>query len=184
MVITFQPECRFMPDLSRILCSAALSICRLSDRTGKIVSTVLVVTVGATVIEVVARYVFNAPTSWSYEVEMFTCGALYAMVGAYVLLHKGHVSVDIAYRRFNPRIQRLVNLVVVFPLIMTFGLALTYMGVEYAWTSFRIGERSYTSWAPLLWPIKMTLPIGSGLLVLQAVADFIRELFGNPGDTP
>ncbi|HOO89431.1 MAG TPA: TRAP transporter small permease subunit [Syntrophales bacterium] len=155
----------------------------VSEWTGRIISYILLITVAATVIEVVARYIFNAPTVWSYEVEMFTCGALYVLVGAYCLLHRSHVSVDIVSQRFRPKTQKILNLVVVFPLILIFASALTYMGAKYAWTSIQMGERSYTSWAPILWPVKITLPIGSLLLIFQSVAEFLRELYSLGGET-
>ncbi|MFZ3046430.1 MAG: TRAP transporter small permease subunit, partial [Desulfatirhabdiaceae bacterium] len=69
-----------------------------------------------------------------------------------------------------------LRMAVNFPLILIFSVALTYMGTEYAWTSIQMGERSYSSWAPLVWPVKMMLPIGSFLLVLQAISDFLRDL--------
>ncbi|MBN2539350.1 MAG: TRAP transporter small permease subunit [Deltaproteobacteria bacterium] len=155
----------------------------VSEWTGKIVSFILLITVAATVIEVVARYIFNSPTVWSYEVEMFTCGALYVLVGAYCLRHRSHVNVDIVSQRFSPKTQKILNLVVVFPLILILAGALTYMGVEYAWTSIQMGERSYTSWSPILWPVKITLPIGSALLIFQAIADFLREFHDLGGDS-
>jgi TRAP-type mannitol/chloroaromatic compound transport system permease small subunit len=155
----------------------------VSEWTGRIVSYILLITVAATVIEVVARYFFNAPTMWSYEVEMFTCGALYVLVGAYCLLHKTHVNVDIISQQFSRKTKKILNLVVTFPLILIIAGALTYMGAEYAWTSIQMGERSYTSWSPIIWPVKITLPIGSLLLMFQAIADFLRELHDLGGDS-
>ena len=155
----------------------------ISEWSGRIISFVLLITVAATVIEVIARYFFNAPTTWSYEVEMFTCGAVFVFIGAYCLLHQSHVNVDLVSRRFSPKIRKMLSLIVVFPLILIVAGALTYMGFKYAWTSIQMNERSYTSWAPLLWPVKITLPIGSALLILQAVADFLRELYDLGGDS-
>jgi TRAP-type mannitol/chloroaromatic compound transport system permease small subunit len=79
------------------------------------------------------------------------------------------------------RTRRILRLVVHFPLILFFSATLTYMGAEYAWTSFRMWERSYSAWAPLVWPVKMMLPLGGLLLGLQAVSDFLRDLF-QPGE--
>lgn len=148
-----------------------------SEWVGRAVGYLLLVTVTATVIEVVARYAFASPTVWSYEVEMFTCGALYVLVGAYCLLHKAHVSVDIVYQWFSPKTKKIINLAIVFPLIMIVAVTFTYVGTQYVWISIKLAERSYTSWSPILWPVKITLPIGSALLILQAIANFIRELY-------
>ena len=149
----------------------------VSSVIGKISSYVLLITIAATVIEVAARYLFNAPTVWSYEVEMFTCGGLYVLVGAYCQLHKTHVSVDVFYQMWSKQVQRYMRMLVYFPLILIFSVAITYMGAEYALTSVKMAERSYTSWGPVVWPVKLLLPIGSFFLVLQAISDFLRDLF-------
>ncbi|MFH1079762.1 MAG: TRAP transporter small permease subunit [Pseudomonadota bacterium] len=155
----------------------------VSEWTGKIISYILLITVAATVIEVVARYFFNAPTMWSYEVETFTCGALYVLVGAYCLLHKSHVKVDVLSQRFSRQTSRIIDLAITFPLILIMAGALTYMGVGFAWTSIQMSERTYSSWAPILWPLKITLPIGSALVVVQAIADFLKGLHNQGGDS-
>jgi TRAP-type mannitol/chloroaromatic compound transport system permease small subunit len=155
----------------------------VSEWTGKISSYLLLITVAATVIEVVTRYFFNSPTDWSYEVETFTCGAVYVLVGAYCSLHKTHVCVDVLSQRFSRRTNRIIGMVVTFPLILILVGTLTYIGVNFAWTSVLMNERSYTSWAPILWPLKITLPIGSALLLFQATADFLRLLQYQGGDS-
>ena len=50
--------------------------------------------VGAVAYEVIARYVFHAPTVWSYDVTYMLYGALF-MLGAAYALHKGaHIRTD------------------------------------------------------------------------------------------
>ena len=164
------------PNISRLSFRLADKIDSINNWIGKTISVIILVTVAATVIEVIARYLFNSPTSWAYEVEMFTCGIVYVFVGAYVLLHNGHVGVDMIYNRLNLKWQLWINLIVVYPLILIMTLVLVYIGWDFAWTSFVTAERSYTSWAPLLWPVKISLPIGSALMVLQVISKILRDV--------
>ncbi|WP_024335746.1 TRAP transporter small permease subunit [Desulfotignum balticum] len=172
-----------MGNTNRTIRSIIKTIDNLSRITGKAISYILLITILVTIIEVVSRYIFNNPTTWSYEVEMFTCGILYVIVGAYVQLEKTHVGVDLVSQLAGTKTQRILRLTVNFPLILIFSAGLTYMGAEYAWTSVKMWERSYTSWAPFIWPVKLMLPVGSFLLLLQAIADFLRDLFQVEGDT-
>ena len=43
--------------------------------------------------------------------------------------------------------------------------------------SYELGETSYTSWNPVIWPVKFTIPIALALLFLQAVAEWLSLLF-------
>ena len=164
------------PVISQLPVRLAEKIDGISAWVGKMVSTIILITVAATVIEVIARYIFNSPTSWAYELEMFTCGILYVLVGAYVLLNNGHIGVDMVYNRLSLKWQLRLNLFVGYPLILVMTLVLVYIGWDFAWTSFVKAERSYTSWAPLLWPVKISLPIGSALMVLQVFSNIVRDV--------
>jgi TRAP-type mannitol/chloroaromatic compound transport system permease small subunit len=166
-----------MPNSLHFSRSLVTVIGGVSEWTGKISSYLILITTAATVIEVVARYVFNSPTDWSYEVEIFTCGAMYVLVGAYCSLHKSHVCVDVLSQRFSKRTNRMISMVVTFPLILILVGTLTYVGVEFAWSAIQLNERTYTSWAPILWPLKITLPVGCFILVFQAIADFLTALY-------
>ena len=56
--------------------------------------------------------------------------------------------------------------------------ALEYRG------SSRLVERSPTAWRPPLWPIKIVLCLGVFLMILQALAEFFRDIdYLREGDT-
>ena len=63
------------------------------------------------VYEVCARYLFNNPTNWAFDLSWMFCGAFVFLGGGYTLLHKGHVKVDLFYDRFPKRVQALINIV-------------------------------------------------------------------------
>jgi TRAP-type mannitol/chloroaromatic compound transport system permease small subunit len=62
------------------------------------------------------------------------------------------------------------------------------MALEFAYRSWQIGEYSNSSiWRPLVWPIKATIPVAVGLLILQSIAELVRALVrlsGVPFDDP
>ena len=45
------------------------------------------------------------------------------------------------------------------------------------------GEKSFSSWAPLMWPIKMIMTIGLILMLLQFIANFFRDIAAARGKT-
>ena len=53
--------------------------------------------------EVIARYVFNAPTIWAFDVTYMLYGTLF-MLGAAYALHKGaHIRTDFFWEQFSIR---------------------------------------------------------------------------------
>ena len=70
-----------------------------SEWVGKIFSYLLIAIMLLTSMEVVLRYVFSRPTSWSGDISLQLSGAVGLLAGTYTLLHHGHVGVDSLYKR-------------------------------------------------------------------------------------
>ena len=125
--------------------------------------------------EVFVRYVLNNPTSWAFDMSYLMYGAVFYMAGAYTLSRGGHVRADMYYRKWKPRTQARVELVLLIIFFFPGVLALVYSGWGYGFQSMRILEVSVNSPAGMpIWPLKMMIPIGATLLALQGVAELLR----------
>jgi TRAP-type mannitol/chloroaromatic compound transport system permease small subunit len=82
---------------------------------------------------------------------------------------------DIIYNYLSPRTQHFVNVIGSLFLFLFVGV-LVLKGWEAAWNSMRIWERSYTGWAPPIWFVRFTIPIGCFLLLVQGVVTLIRDI--------
>ncbi len=147
----------------------------VSDWSGKVVSYAWVVVMMLIVIEVILRYVFVAPTIWTFETILFLCGMAYVIGGAYTLYHRKHIKVDIVYSRFSPRMRAAIDLIT-FPIFLLFVGILLYTGWDRAWGAVMIRETAGTAWNPPIYPILMAIPLGALLILLQGAANFIRDL--------
>ncbi len=131
-------------------------------------------------IDVVARYAFNAPTVWGMELATLLFGPYFLLAGPYVLHLKGHVAMDILRQRLKLQADRMVELVNL-PIIIAFCAILLWFSVPAAVDSFNYGETSFSAWNPPIWWTKAAVPIALLLMLLQALAEFLRVLFRVPG---
>ncbi|GEK46492.1 TRAP transporter small permease subunit [Halomonas pacifica] len=146
----------------------------LSDWVGRATSWLTLGIIGVLLYEVVARYILNAPTIWGHELSTMFFGALSILAGSYTLRHHGHVRSDVVYRLLPLRAQAFCDLVV-FALGILVLTVFFRMAVDFAYHSWSIGEFSNSSlWRPPLWPIKATIPLAVGLLILQCLAELVR----------
>ena len=151
---------------------------RFTDRTGMVVAWLTVPMVGAVTFEVVSRYLFNAPTIWSFDVTYMLYGAIF-MLGAAFALHKGaHIRTDFFWERFSVRRKGVIDtisyVVFFFPsLAMLF--VISWNEAVYA---FQINETSdQTPWRPILWPFRFVVPVACLLLMIQGVSELIKSLY-------
>lgn len=147
----------------------------ISIWSGKAVSFFLLLLIGAITYEVVARYVFDAPTTWAYETIIYSAGILYVIGGAYTLHARGHVIVDIVYDMFSPRGKAFLDIFICFTFFLIYVGIVLAMGAMAGWDSFLINEHTGSMWDPPLYPVKAMVPIGFFLILLQGLAKLIRD---------
>lgn len=146
----------------------------ISEWSGKIVSPLIIFVMAIIMYEIVARYAFNAPTIWAHETSAFVYGAHFILGGGYALRHGEHVNVDVLYGRFPPRMRAITDLVTSILFYLFCGVLL-WAGVEMAWRSLRLLETSQTIFSPPVYPIRLMIPLGAFLILLQGSAKFIRD---------
>ena len=167
-----------MPEPSPTLVRLVRAIDKFTDTTGTWISWLAVPLVAAVSYEVFARYLFNAPTIWSFDVTYMLYGTLF-MLGAAYALHKGaHIRTDFFFERWSIRTKGVIDsiayLVFFFPSLAVF----LYISGAEGWYAYEIGETSeQTPWRPILWPFKMVVPLAILLLLIQGVSETIKSVW-------
>ena len=148
-----------------------------SERIAKIISWLVALLVISISYDVFMRYLFNAPTIWSYALSYMMGAALSALGLAYVHSVGGNVRVDIIYNKFSPKVKLIIDLfftiIFLFPL---YGFLAYNFGVN-TWNAFVIKRYDINSiWYPVVWPYMTAITLGFALLFAQGVATFLRDL--------
>ena len=129
------------------------------------------------VAEVIMRRVFASPTLWSYETVSFLFGGMIMLSLPYGLQLGVNVRVDVLYNVFNKKAKRIIDIVTFIVFFGIFMLVFTTAGVKYFGRSLSTLERSWSTWAPVLWPVKATIPACGILMLLQGVSELIKLFF-------
>ena len=148
-----------------------------TDKQGKIASWIAIPMVITLVYEVFARYAFNAPTRWSYDVTYMIYGSHYLLGAAFALLYRVHIRIDVIYGLFPARVRQLIDVIgylfFFFPVVTVLALS----GISMASDAYRTGEVSqFSPWAPILWPYKSIIALAFVLLFLQGISEFLRAI--------
>ena len=148
---------------------------QLSKTIGHAFAWCIVILTLGTSYEVFVRYALNNPTSWAFDFSYTMYGAMFFMAGAYTLSRGAHVRADMFYRLWRPRTQAAIELTLYILFFFPGILALVFSGWNYGFDSMSIREVSVNSPAGVpIWPLKMLIPFGAGLLALQGVAEVLR----------
>jgi TRAP-type mannitol/chloroaromatic compound transport system permease small subunit len=147
----------------------------INDWVGKVLSFGVLFMFGLVLIEVIRRYFFNSPTVWGNELTQLTFGVYVVLSGGYILRWGGHVNVDIFYGRLSVKGKAVADIITFVLFFLFCGMMLAYGG-SLAWESLSRLEHSQSAWNPPLYPVKLMIPTGAFLLLLQGTAKLIRDI--------
>ncbi|MFO7748766.1 MAG: TRAP transporter small permease subunit [Desulfobacteraceae bacterium] len=140
------------------------------------VKYLILVFVVITLVDVVLRYFFNAPTLWARELVALLFGPMWILTGAYLLVTDEQVRMDLVFHRFSARKKAVFDLITFTLFFFYFG-TMAYYGWQDWWSCFINEELSRSVWRPVLWPFKLAIPVGISLLLLAGMAKYIRDLY-------
>lgn len=151
---------------------------RISIVSGKIVAWMILPMSLSLVYEVVARYLFNAPTIWASDVSQILYGMFFMLGSAYALQRQQHIRTDFLYGKWSIRTRGLVDAACYVALYFPALLFFLWVGSEFAYRSILFNEKIVTSpWMPIIWPLKLAIPISTVLLLIQGVSELAKSLF-------
>ncbi len=153
--------------------------CDLTDRVNSVVgqwwALSIFLVVLAVLIEVLARSLVGQATSWSNETTVYVSAVAYLMGGGYAMAHRRHVRIDLIYDRLSPRSRGVLDCLTFVFFLLYIG-SLLWVGSKMGWMSFQQGEGTGTPWNPPIWPVKLAIPVAALLLLLQGIANLLRDL--------
>ena len=136
-----------------------------------VAGVIVILTMLAVVYEVLMRYFFRSPTLWTVEVSGY--GLLYItfLGAAWVLMHEGHVRIDLLTNRLKTNTRVILNIITsIFGLIVM--LVIAWYSARVTWSSYQTNYLAATELQTPLFSVLLIIPIGSLLLVIQ----FLRNL--------
>ncbi len=146
----------------------------LNRRVGRFVMYLLFVMMAILLWSSISK-TFFLPSLWTLEMAQFTLVAYYILGGPYSIQLGSNVRMDLFYSGRSVKTKAWIDAFTIFFLIFYLGVLL-HGGISSTTYSLEYGERSPTAWRPVMWPIKILMCVGIVLMLLQAVAELIKDI--------
>ena len=124
----------------------------------------------------IMRKAFRMSSNGFLEIQWYLFAAVFLLAAGYTLLKNEHVRIDVISSRLGPRAQAWIDILGgVFFLLPLTGVVL-YHAWPFFLNSFTSQEWSSNPGGLILWPVKLLIPAGFALLLLQGVAEIIKRI--------
>jgi TRAP-type mannitol/chloroaromatic compound transport system permease small subunit len=170
-----------------------LGFCRIVDaintRVGKIVYWLVLAAVLLSAANALLRYAFDvmsrlgfrlqwyieSATAW-LELQWYLFAAIFLLCAGYTLLRNEHIRIDVIFGRYSKRTQTWVDILGGLFFLLPICVIIGWLGYEYLFLRSWLGAERSANSPLLLWPVKILVPIGFGLLALQGVSEILKRI--------
>jgi TRAP-type mannitol/chloroaromatic compound transport system permease small subunit len=110
------------------------------------------------------------------ELQWYMFAGVVLLGGPYTLKMNEHVRVDLVYSMVSERTRIWIDIAGCLLFLLPICIILIWFTWPWFLASYRIGEVSNNAGGLLLWPVKLMLPVGFGLMALQGVSELIKRI--------
>ena len=137
---------------------------------GRIVSWLSVALVLITVYDVMLRYLFEAGSLATQELEWHLFALIFLLAAGYTLAENEHVRVDIFYSRMSARLKAVVDFLGTLFFLLPFCALVAWTSIPFVQMSFKLMESSSDPGGlPYRFLIKSAIPVAVLFLALQGL---------------
>ena len=148
----------------------------LNEKTANAVSWALLIAVIICTGNALVRYLFKMSSNSWLEIQWYLFAALFMLASAYTLKRDEHVRIDVVTSHFSKRTQVWIDLFGFLVFLLPVCLVLVWYGIPFARYSISTAEMSSSAGGLIVWPVKLLIPVGFGLLLLQGISEIIKRI--------
>ena len=121
------------------------------------------------------RYAFGLSSNAWLEIQWYLFAAIFLLGAGHTLKRNEHVRVDVVATRLSPRQQAWIDIAGGVLFLMPVALVILYFSWPMFVQSYVGQEMSSDAGGLLRWPVKLLIPAGFALLVLQGLSEIIKR---------
>lgn len=148
----------------------------LNDRVGRAIGWLVLAAVLVSAGNAVMRYSFSLSSNAWLEIQWYLFSAIFLLGAGYTLKKNAHVRIDVIAGRFSKRGQARIDILGGLLFLMPMAVIIMYLSWPMFMQSYLGHEISGDAGGLIRWPVKLLIPVGFALLVLQGLSEIIKRI--------
>jgi len=148
----------------------------VNDRVGRAVAWLVLAAVLVSSGNAVFRYALNLSSNAWLEIQWYLFSGVFLLAAGYTLQKNAHVRIDVVSGRLSPRAQAWIDLLGGLLFLLPMALLILYLSWPMFMQSYVGHEISSDAGGLVRWPVKLLMPVGFALLVLQGVSEIVKRI--------
>lgn len=148
----------------------------LNERVGRLVIWLVLIVVIVSSGNAVFRFAFNMSSNALLEIQWYLFSAIFLFSAGYVLKKNEHIRIDVLISRFSERTQNWVDVFGILVFLLPMAVIIGYLSWPVFTNAWASGEMSSNPGGLIRWPVRLMMPVGFALLVIQGLSELVKRL--------
>lgn len=148
----------------------------ISEAVGRAAIWLVMIVVLISAGNAISRFAFNLSSNAMLEIQWYLFSAIFLFCAAYVLKKNEHIRIDVIAGRLSERTQNWIDVFGILVFLLPMALMIAYLSWPVFMNAWNSGEGSPSPGGLIRWPVRLLLPVGFVLLILQAFSELIKRL--------
>jgi len=182
LVFLYKPHWWEWPDKQeeRVAMGLMMSLSRridgLTERIGRLAAWLVLAAVLISAGNAISRKAFSLSSNALLEAQWYLFGAVFMLGAAWTLKRNEHIRIDILSSRLPKAFRDWLEIIGHAFFLIPFALIHVYFSIPFFMSAFRSGEVSTNVGGLPIWPAKLLILVGFGLLLIQGVSELIKRI--------
>jgi TRAP-type mannitol/chloroaromatic compound transport system permease small subunit len=147
----------------------------LNERIGRLATWLILIVVIISAGNAFSRFFFNLSSNGMLEIQWYLFSAVFMLSAGYVLKLNEHIRIDVIAGRMSPRTQNWIDVFGFLVFLLPMALIVAYFSWPVFMNAWTTGETSPNPGGLIRWPVRLLMPIGFFLLILQGLSELIKR---------
>lgn len=157
------------------LLAASRQIDRFNEAIGKSMRWLVLAAVLISAGNAIVRKAFSIGSNSLLEIQWYLFAAVFMLGGGYAFLRNVHVRIDFVSSKLSKRTNTIIDILGIIIFLIPLCLILIHLSWPLFVSALTSGEMSSNAGGLIRWPVMMLIPLGFGLLLLQAFSELTKR---------
>ena len=147
-----------------------------SNLIGKLIRWLVLASVLISAGNAIIRKAFNISSNGFLEIQWYLFAGVFLLGSGFAFMRNAHVRIDFISGKLSKRANTIIDILGIVLFIVPLCLLMVWLSWPLFTNALATGEMSQNAGGLIRWPAYLLMPLGFGLLFLQALSELVKRI--------
>lgn len=148
----------------------------LSHQIGRLIRWLVLASVLISAGNAIIRKMFNISSNAFLEIQWYLFAGVFLLGAGFAFMRNVHVRIDFVSSKLSKRTNTIIDIAGIVVFLIPLSLIMVWLSWPLFSTALTTGEMSQNAGGLIRWPAYLLMPLGFGLLLIQAISELVKRI--------